>query len=388
MKKCMTLLLALCLLCGVCTANAGGFVPSLTDVYGVDMPSLSYVLKRLPDKTETQFDGSSTVTYTGVTEGDYDAFSVYLAEYGCELADYTVEGNNFCFILQKEGSTFTFEYNNETQTAVLTYPAGCNEDMTWAQDIYNEATAALERKDYAAAGAALEQIKGYKDVDSILADWENEIAAATRRAAYKTPGEYVTFGNYYQSNSSTKEPIEWLVLDYDASTNRALVISRYGLDCKRYNEERVDITWETCTLRTWLNGEFLNAAFSTAEQKAIPTVTVSADKNPSYSTNPGNATQDKVFCLSITEVNKYFKNDEARKCAPTQYAINNNAYTSGSYKVDGKATCYWWLRSPVNFGKYAAIVNLGGTVYSSGDGVNRSDNAVRPALYIDLNLIP
>ncbi|MBO2517648.1 MAG: serine/threonine protein kinase, partial [Clostridiales bacterium] len=123
-------------------------------------------------------------------------------------------------------------------------------------------------------------------------------------------------------------------------------------------------------------------------QKAIPTVTVSADKNPSYSTNPGNATQDKVFCLSITEVNKYFKNDEARKCAPTQYAINNNAYTSGSYKVDGKATCYWWLRSPVNFGKYAAIVNLGGTVYSSGDGVNRSDNAVRPALYIDLNLIP
>ena len=34
-----------------------------------------------------------------------------------------------------------------------------------------------------------------------------------------------------------------------------------------------------CTLRTWLNGTLLQAAFSAEEQKRLQTVTVSADKN-------------------------------------------------------------------------------------------------------------
>lgn len=49
MKKAFSLLLALCLLCSGCAALAGSFMPSLTEVYGVDMPSLSYTLKRLAD---------------------------------------------------------------------------------------------------------------------------------------------------------------------------------------------------------------------------------------------------------------------------------------------------------------------------------------------------
>lgn len=253
---------------------------------------------------------------------------------------------------------------------------------------YVKANALKAAGDYAGAYAIYAAITGYKDVDSIIADDENISAVAARLAAYKTPGNYVTFGSYYQSNNSTKEPVEWLVLDYDASTNRALLISRYALDCKKYNEKRVDITWEKCTLRSWLNGKFLQAAFSAEEQKAIPTVTVSADKNPSFSTSPGNATQDKVFLLSIAEVNKYFKNDEARKCAPTQYAINNKAGKSSSYKVDGKATCFWWLRSPGCNSRLTTDVYDGGTVDYDGLIVDYSLEAVRPALYIDLNLLP
>ncbi len=114
--------------------------------------------------------------------------------------------------------------------------------------------------------------------------------------------------------------------------------------------------------------------------------TVTADKNPSYSTSPGNSTTDQVFLLSITEANKYFSSDEARRCAPTTYAIAQGAWTSDSYKVDGKATCFWWLRSP-GYDSYrsyrASFVQIDGGVYDLGSGVN-GGGAIRPAMWISL----
>ena len=101
-----------------------------------------------------------------------------------------------------------------------------------------------------------------------------------------------------------------------------------------------------------------------------------------YSTNGGNNTQDKVFLLSYAEAWKYFKDASARMCAPTEYAVKQGAETSNSYKVDGKATCYWWLRSP-GYYQGAAIFVLG--VGSRGyDDANYSGRAVRPALWVNL----
>lgn len=95
-----------------------------------------------------------------------------------------------------------------------------------------------------------------------------------------------------------------------------------------------------------------------------------------------------MFLLSITEVNKYFKDDDARMCEPTDQAIKNGAWTTSSYSVDGCATCYWWLRSPGGNGSIASGVFGNGRVDTYGNYMNISDDAVRPALYIDLNLIP
>lgn len=190
-------------------------------------------------------------------------------------------------------------------------------------------------------------------------------------------GEYIKFGAYEQDNNTSngKEDIEWLVLE--VRDGKALVISKYALDCKQYNTSNTDVTWETCTLRNWLNNDFINAAFSSYEKAMIPTVTVSADKNPDYNINPGNATQDQVFLLSITEANKYFS---ARKCEPTDYAVANGAWES-----DG-GNCWWWLRSPGYYLQgFAAGVNYGGDVYKNDDIVDHAGPAVRPALWIDLN---
>ena len=198
-------------------------------------------------------------------------------------------------------------------------------------------------------------------------------------------GDIIVFGAYEQDNNTSngKEDIEWLVLAKE--DNKILVISDKALDCKPYNQSRDYVTWETCSLRNWLNNDFINAAFTAEERAMIPTVTVSADMNPEYNTNPGNATKDKVFLLSIVEAEKYFTSDEARKCVPTKYAISNGASTSDSYTKGGKATCLWWLRSP-GFDQFiAAYVNYFGPVLRYGRSVGNVSNSVRPAMWITID---
>ncbi len=159
-------------------------------------------------------------------------------------------------------------------------------------------------------------------------------------------------------------------LQTETELNRIMIISRHALDCKTCNMTLAAVTWETCSLRKWLNNDFLNAAFSMDEQKMIRTVTVSADNNPIYSVNPGNDTADKTFLLSIQEANKYFSSDKERKCSPTEYAIAHGAYTSSSDSTGGKATCWWWLRSPGYDALSAGNVFYDGAVLDYGRGVD------------------
>ena len=217
-------------------------------------------------------------------------------------------------------------------------------------------------------------ISDYKNVSETLRD-KNFLKKVF------SAGMYLVFGSYPQTNTGKDDtPIEWLILESDGET--ALLISRYALDCKPYNEKYEDATWETCTLRGWLNNEFYNRAFSTEEKQYILRSDVSADKNPKYSTNPGNTTKDKVFLLSVVEANKYFQSDDARKCAPTDYAIQQGASTSDSYKVEGRKACWWWLRSPGSYSNYAALVSTVGSI--NVNIVSRSNNAVRPCVRVRL----
>lgn len=198
-------------------------------------------------------------------------------------------------------------------------------------------------------------------------------------------GDIIVFGTYEQDNDTTngKEDIEWLVLAKKG--NRILVISDKALDCQPYNSSRTRVTWETCTLRKWLNNDFINAAFYAEERAKIPTVTVSADKNPEYDTDPGNATKDRVFLLSIVEAEKYFTSAEARECILTEYAISNGAWTSDSYTEGGRATYLWWLRSPGISQYGAAGVFSDGDVFENCYFVDIGVSAVRPAMWITID---
>ena len=118
-------------------------------------------------------------------------------------------------------------------------------------------------------------------------------------------GDIIKFGNYFINDNKTKEPIEWRVLE--VSNDRALLITKDAIDrkpydyddCKPYDYELRDITWEECSLRQWLNYEFINQAFSKEEQNEIILTNISNPNNARYGTRGGNNTQDKIFLLSI-----------------------------------------------------------------------------------------
>ncbi len=251
------------------------------------------------------------------------------------------------------------------------------EEATRARD-YAAAEALFEAGQYEQAYAEFLKLKGYKDVDSLLEKDEHLIAAAARKAAFTTIGNTVSFGTYEQDNNTAngKEEIEWVVLATEG--DKSLLISKYALDCQPYNTKYTDVTWETCSLRKWLNETFLNTAFSKEEQAMIPTVTVSADKNPEYSTSPGSSTKDQVFLLSISEVKRHFSSNTARQCMPTAYAKAQGCYANSGF-------CWWRLRSPGSYSLSAAGVHANGAVSDYGLDVDYFDDAVRPALWISLD---
>lgn len=258
-----------------------------------------------------------------------------------------------------------------------------------AETKYQQGKALLSAKNYDDAARILISIQGYKDVDKLLEKDDNMIAAA--RDAKFAVGNYVSFGTYPQTKAGNDAtPIEWLVLARDG--NKALLISRYGLDAQRYNKDTTSVTWETCTLRTWLNGTFYNKAFSSAEQAAILTTNVDNSKNQCYSgwsTNGWKNTQDKVFLLSYAEANKYFgvtydnSSNTKSRVAPTAYAIAQGGLTSNSNETaDRTAAGWWWLRSPGSDQRSAAYVFADGSLYDLSVG---SDSAsVRPALWVNI----
>ena len=262
---------------------------------------------------------------------------------------------------------------------------------------YQQGKRFLTAKDYDSAARILINIKEYEDVDKLLAEDDNMIAAVAAAAAARDAkfavGNYVTFGRYPQTKAGKdKTPIEWLVLARDGS--KALLISRYGLDAQPYNTTNSEVTWETCTLRTWLNSTFYNKAFSSAEQAAILTTNVDNSKYQCYSgwsTNGGNNTQDKVFLLSYAEANKYFdvthdnSSNTKSRVAPTAYAIAQGAWTSSSDKTAGRtyAGC-WWMRSPGGRQIYAAVVDSDGWLRNR---VNGDSGSVRPALWVNIEKV-
>ena len=97
------------------------------------------------------------------------------------------------------------------------------------------------------------------------------------------------------------------------------------------------------------------------------------DKNPAFGADPGDATKDKLFVLSRSEVRTYFSLAESAYCKATAWASTKD---TSDYRLSSK----WWTRTPGSApGRVMAIGALTSIV---GEPVEDTGTAVRPAMWV------
>lgn len=202
-------------------------------------------------------------------------------------------------------------------------------------------------------------------------------------------------GPYY-----SKDPIKWRVLKNTG--DKLFVVSDKNLNKDFYNRGGGRITWEKSTIRSWLNGypasyntigidfvndNFLNSAFSLQEQAFIPVTRV---KNDIYywNTHGGNDTDDKIFLLSVENVEdpEYgFINGSDPTILRQAY---NTAYTYGHGRYGTNTTDRWWLRSPGTQYQFQFIaIGFGGEIKYAGVETYYYDFCIRPAMNLDASKV-
>jgi hypothetical protein len=190
---------------------------------------------------------------------------------------------------------------------------------------------------------------------------------------------------------------DWQVLI--VADGRATLISKGAVAMHAYNEGGGDTTWEQCSLRTWLNGEFYSNSFSLEEQALILDSRLINSASAEYGTAGGCDTTDKIYLLSIDEAQALFAGDQERVAVlgmpqeqlddmtgTLQQNSDYNSYTfsepSQPMRERNGMPLWWWLRSPGIKADVAATVLDNGKVHSYGSLVGISNYGVRPAVQI------
>ena len=204
------------------------------------------------------------------------------------------------------------------------------------------------------------------------------------------------------------QPIRWRVLDIQNGS--ALLLADRMPDCVPFHTADTGVSWEKCTLRSWLNGYgaeaneqqmdysgngWIDRAFTDAEREAILPVRCENPANPDYGTSGGDDTEDKVFILSCAEVFAgpdagrygFFPgrdyDDPAKRFTSTLYAKCMGAWWSPVDDYAGNS--FWMMRTSGYTPQSVTYICDFGFVYSRGTLVTCSDAGVLPALWVDLD---
>ena len=145
----------------------------------------------------------------------------------------------------------------------------------------------------------------------------------------------------------------------------------YALDCRHYNDAAGKVRWENCTLRSWLNQDFYNTAFDAGERQRL-------------SPRTAGVPEDRFWLLSANEAKNGYaclKDNDARMCAPTKFAVSHGAYTDLFNTVDGEGACWWWLRSLASDSN-APDVEADDLVSLTGFSAVNEKGGVRPVICV------
>jgi len=222
-------------------------------------------------------------------------------------------------------------------------------------------------------------------------------AAATEVETITKAGDTASFGSYYG------KPIEWQVLAVDTAASKALLIPKEMLGYWSFNDIREEKTWETSSIRQWLNNDFYNAAFTEQQKAFILETDIENKANPEYNTGGTANTKDKVFFLSADEVMKYIPNEADRICkinftttqieaiAKALSTRNNPSYSVTYDNAVSELTSYigttdwWWLRTAGRELTRAAAVSYSGEFYAVGNEVEEPYGGIRPAIWVNIS---
>lgn len=248
---------------------------------------------------------------------------------------------------------------------------------------YERAAQLEESGDLAGAYALFDGLGGYSDARDRAAAIAAERPGV--RLAGASRGDYVEFGAFEQDGDAGDgaEPLWWIILD--EKDGRFLLISEKVLAGRAYHEGEGDIVWRDCSLRAWLNGEFLQGAFTDAERSLVAEVENENPDEDVHGTEGGPDTADRVFALSEPEAAVYLGSEERRfyfgTAAPTDLAVAQGVSVHGEGE---EAASPWWLRSPGTYPNSAVFVEADGTVNPNGAIVtNDYFCGVRPAMWVD-----
>ncbi len=126
------------------------------------------------------------------------------------------------------------------------------------------------------------------------------------------------------------EPIKWKILE--DKNGKVFIFSELILDVHKFDDNSND--YAASSIRSWLNSDFYNKAFTDKQKELIENTTLKDISNVT----------DKVFLLSEEEIENtsygfYSDNDRCKKV--TDYAKANHAYEYYNYKKNG----WYWLRT-------------------------------------------
>ncbi len=204
------------------------------------------------------------------------------------------------------------------------------------------------------------------------------------------------------------EPLLWRVLEVRDGT--ALLLANAAVECAPFQADLRDVSWDSCTLRSWLNGygaeanasgiddsgsgtSFLDRAFSGEEQAAILAAPVRNEPNYYFGMDSGAGTIDRVFLLAESElfmhdsaeIHGFSRRDEvadrAKQFRPTDYALCRGAWQAS----DGRGNVFWITRTTGYTHENVVYVDESGYMYNRGILVTCSDAAVIPAIVLDLD---
>ncbi len=226
-----------------------------------------------------------------------------------------------------------------------------------------------------------------EEADALELDYAFGLVGRPR--IYYSPGCTVEFGirpagNETEGTDFSDNPLFWTVLVQEES--RVLLLSKAGLAFRPFHGASQDVTWADSDVRTWLNTDFFEQAFSPEEQARIPAVSVHTPDNVRFNAKGGPDTVDRVFLLSTEEAETLIPDVHSRiRTFQTGASPANAAGTPGSGSPGSDtAAVSWLLRSPGDQWLSTACVRANGRIDTSGVYVYQTECSLCPALWMTL----